>query len=175
MSEPFIGEIRMVGFAYAPEHWANADGQLLPIDQHAALFSLYSTTYGGDGRNNFALPDFRGRVPIHTGRGTGLLDYYMGQAGGAPSVTLQENQAPIHTHPASVHAKAATADQTAPTDHFWAETGRNIFAADQDSTMNADAVQVQANTSGGQPHENMQPFLTIRFCVSLDGLYPPRP
>jgi len=174
MSEPFIGEIRMVGFPFAPQHWANADGQMLPIDQHATLYSLYGTTYGGDGRTTFGLPDFRGRVPIHTGRGVGLLDYHMGQAGGSPSVVLQANQSPAHTHTATVHAKAAMADQPTPTDHFWAETGRNTFAADQDSTMNASAVQVQAN-SGGQPHENMQPFLTIRFCVSLDGIYPQRP
>ena len=174
MSEAFIGEIRMVGFPFAPQYWANADGQMLPIDQNPSLYSLYGTTYGGDGVNTFALPDFRGRVPIHTGRGVGLLDYHMGQAGGAPSVVLQANQAPAHTHPATVHAKAAAADQPTPTDHFWAEPGRNGFAADQDTTMNADAVQVQAN-SGGQPHENMQPFLTVRFCVSLDGIYPPRP
>ena len=175
MSEPFIGEIRMVGFSYAPQHWVNADGQMMSINQHTSLFALYGTTYGGDGRTTFGLPDFRGRVPIHTGRGAGLLDYHMGQAGGYSSVTLQADQAPIHTHPATVHAKAATADQPTPTDHFWAETGRNTFAADQDSTMNADAVQVQANTGGGQPHENMQPFLTIRFIVALEGIYPPRP
>lgn len=175
MSEPFIGEIRMVGFPYAPEHWANADGQLIPITQNPTLYSLYGTTYGGDGVQTFGLPDFRGRVPIHTGRGAGLPDYDMGQMGGYPSVTLHANQAPVHTHPATVHAKAATADQPTPTDHFWAETGRNTFAADQDSIMNADAVKVQENTGGGQPHENMQPYLTIRFCVSLDGLYPPRP
>jgi len=174
MSEPFIGEIRMVGFQYAPEYWANADGQLLPVDQNPALYSLYSTLYGGDGRTNFGLPDFRGRVPIHTGRGVGLLDYHMGQAGGMPSVVLQADEAPVHTHPVTVQAKAATADQLTPTNHFWAEPSRAAFAADHDSTMNADAVQVQANT-GGQPHENMQPFLTVRFCVALDGVYPPRP
>ena len=174
MAEPYIGEIRMVGFSYAPYWWANADGQLLPIDQNPALYSLYSTTYGGDGRTNFALPDLRGRVPIHVGQGPGLPTYHQGQAGGQPTVVLQANQAPSHTHPATVHAKAATADQTTPVGHFWAEPGRAAYATDQDSTMHADAVQVQANTGGGQPHENRPPYLTIRFCVALMGVYPPR-
>jgi microcystin-dependent protein len=174
MSEPFIGEIRMVGFSYAPEHWANADGQLIPISQNPALYSLYGTTYGGDGHTTFALPDFRGRVPIHTGRGVGLLDYRMGQAGGSPSVVLQANQSPAHTHTATVHAKADIPDQELPTDNYWGQPSRNAFSSTQNCIMNSDAVQVQAN-SGGQPHENMQPFLTVRFCVALDGLFPPRP
>jgi len=175
MAEPYIGEIRMVGFQYAPEGWANADGQILSIAEHSTLYSLYGTLYGGDGRTNFALPDFRGRVPIHTGHGAGLPTYQQGQAGGYPSVVLTANQAPSHTHPASVHAKAATADQATPAGHFWAEPGRAAYATDQDSTMHEDAVQVQANTGGGQPHENMQPYLTVRFCVAMIGLYPPRP
>ena len=175
MAEPFIGEIRMVGFQFAPERWANADGQLMPIQQQATLYSLYGTTYGGDGVTNFALPDFRGRVPIHVGHGPGLPSYYQGQAAGYPAVTLQADQTPVHTHPSAVHAKSAAADLPAPADNYWAEAGRNSFAADQDATMNANAVEVLANTGGGQAHENMQPFLTIRFCVSLEGVYPTRP
>ena len=175
MAEPFIGEIRMVGFTYAPYGWSNADGQLIPIMQNPTLYALYGTTYGGDGVNTFGLPDLRGRAPIHVGHGPGLPTYYQGQAGGQPTVVLQVNQAPSHTHPTTVHAKATTADQTTPAGHFWAEPGRAAYATDQDSTMHADAVQVQANTGGGQPHENMPPYLTVRLCVALVGVWPVRP
>ncbi|MBU0595155.1 tail fiber protein [Candidatus Bipolaricaulota bacterium] len=176
MAEPFIGEIRMVGFQYAPEGWANADGQLMQIQENPTLYSLYGTLYGGDGRTTFGLPDLRGRVPIHCGHGTGLLDYHMGDAGGHATVVLQANQAPVHTHPATVNAKAGGATQVSPEGNFWAEEGRtNLYSAEKDVVMNEGAVQVQQNTGGGQPHENMPPYLTIRFCVALTGIYPPRP
>ena len=174
MAEPFIGEIRMVGFLYAPKDWANADGQMMSIQQNPALYSLYGTTYGGDGVQTFGLPDFRGRVPIHVGHGAGLPDFYQGEAGGWPTVVLQADECPVHTHPATANAKAAAADQPSPDGNFWAQPGRNGFAIDSDCTMNPSAVEVGAN-SGGQPHMNMQPFLTIRFCVSLEGIYPQRP
>ena len=173
--EPFIGEIRMVGFSYAPEGWANADGQMMSIQENPTLYSLYGTTYGGDGRTNFGLSNLRGRVPIHVGHGTGLPDYHMGQMGGQPTVVLQGNQVPSHTHPATVHAKAGSADQLTPAGHFWAEPGRtNYYSADKDSTMNEGAVEVLENAGGGHAHENMPPYLTIRFCVALIGIYPPR-
>ncbi len=175
MAEAYIGEIRMVGFTYAPQYWANADGQILDIGQYQSLFALYGTLYGGDGRQTFALPDLRGRVPIHTGQGPGLPSFPQGSAGGVPSVVLAENEMPPHTHPAVAHAKAATADQTSPVDHYWAEPGRAAYAADRDATMNEDAVQVLENSGGGEAHYNMQPYLTIRFCVCLDGMWPPRP
>ena len=176
MADAYIGEIRMVGFPYAPQFWANADGQTLAISQYTTLFSLYGVAYGGDGRTNFNLPDFRGRVPIHEGHGPGLPHYEMGWAGGAPTVVLAASQSPVHTHPAAVHARAGSADQLTPENHFWAEPGRtNCYSESQDVTMNADAVEVGENTGGGQPHENMQPFLTVRFCVCMDGMYPPRP
>jgi len=176
MAEGFMGAIRMVGFTYAPDRWINADGQILPIAQYTALFSLYGTTYGGDGVTTFGIPDFRGRVPMHTGRGPGLPDYPMGIKGGYTEVTLQANQAPTHTHPAVAHAKAGGATQVSPENHFWAEEGRNkLYCTDKSVTMNAEAVEVQENAGGGQPHTNMQPFLTIRFCVCVDGTYPPRP
>jgi len=176
MADAYIGEIRMVGFPYAPEYWANADGQTLEISQYTTLYSLYGTIYGGDGRTNFNLPDFRGRVPIHEGRGPGLPDYEMGWAGGVPSVVLAANQTPTHTHPAAVHANTANGDQAAPTNHYWAAVDRvSPFSASQNTTMSPDAVEVQENSGGGQPHENMQPYLTVRFCVCMDGMYPPRP
>jgi len=176
MSEPYLGEIRMVGFPYAPDGWANADGQTLDIESNQALYSLYGTLYGGDGRTNFKLPDFRGRVPIHEGKGPGLPSYEMGAAGGQASVVLAASQAPAHTHPASVHANTANGDQSVPTGHYWAAIDRATpFSASQNTELNANAVQIEANSGGGQPHQNMQPYLTIRFCVSLTGIYPPRP
>ncbi|MFC2078994.1 phage tail protein [Candidatus Bipolaricaulota bacterium] len=174
MAEPFIGEIRMVGFQYAPMGWADADGQLLPIQEHAALYSLYGTLYGGDGRTTFALPNLMGRVPIHVGRGPGLPDYYMGQAGGYPAVPLSQQQMPNHSHTATTHAAATTGDQVTPEGHYWAEPQRAAYLATKNATMAADAVEI-AEAGGGQMHENMPPFLTIRFCVSLEGIFPQRP
>jgi len=176
MADAYIGEIRMVGFQYAPEYWSNADGQLLAVSQYTTLYSLYGVLYGGDGRTNFKLPDFRGRVPIHVGRGPGLPDFQMGWAGGVPSVVLAANQAPVHTHPAVVHARAGSATQVTPENHYWGEEGRtNLYCTDRSVNMAPDAVEVGENTGGGQAHENMQPYLTIRFCVCMDGQYPPRP
>ena len=176
MAEPYIGEIRMVGFTFAPEGWANADGQMLAPSEYSALYSLYGTTYGGDGRSTFGLPDLRGRVPIHCGQGPGLPSYQMGWAGGYPTVVLSEPQMPAHDHTATVNAKAADADQAAPTDHYWAQLSRGAaaYAADHDTTMATDSVQV-GPSGGSQPHQNMQPYLTIRFCVAMTGIYPSRP
>jgi len=175
MADAYLGEIRMVGFTFAPRDWANADGQLEAISENTALFSLYGTLYGGDGRTTFALPDLRGRVPIHEGRGPGLPLYQMGLAGGYPTVVLSEPQMPVHDHAVTVSAKAADADQAAPTNHYWAQLARGAkaYAADHDTTMAGDAVAVYAS-GGGQPHQNMQPYLTIRFCVCLQGLFPSR-
>ncbi len=175
MAEPYIGEIRMVGFTYAPQGWINADGQLLSVAEYTTLYSLYGTVYGGDGRNTFAIPDLRGRVPVHCGQGPGLPDYRMGSAGGSPTVVLTPNEIPSHTHTASVRAKAAEADQAAPSDHYWAQLARGAaaYAADHDTTMASDAVHVDAS-GGSQAHQNMQPYLTIRFCVAMTGIYPPR-
>jgi len=176
MADAYIGEIRMVGFPYAPMYWANADGQTLEVSQYPTLYSLFGTLYGGDGRTSFNLPDFRGRVPIHEGQGPGLPDYQMGWAGGVPSVVLAADEAPAHTHPATAYANTANGNQSVPTDHYWAAIDRATpFSTSQNTKLNADAVEVQENSGGGQPHENMQPYLTVRFCVCLDGFYPPRP
>jgi microcystin-dependent protein len=179
MSDAYIGEIRMVGFQYAPAGWCDADGQMMPVNQNAALYSLYGTLYGGDGRNTFGIPDFRGRVPIHCGQGPGLPSYPMGQSGGQPSVVLSQAEMAVHTHPADVHAMASEADQASPAGHFWAQAvrGGNAYAGqvqNADVKMNTAAIVVGENTAGGQPHQNMQPYLTVRFCVCLSGMYPPR-
>lgn len=175
MSEPFIGEIRMVGFQFAPEGWANADGQMMSVNENPSLFSLYGTLYGGDGRTTFGIPNFKGRVPIHVGHSAGLPDYHMGQAGGYPSVVLDQQQLASHSHTTTTHAGASTADKVTPADHYWAESNsRGAYLATHDVTMAADAVEI-GDAGGGQPHENMPPFLTIRFCVALTGIYPQRP
>ena len=176
MADAYIGEIRMVGFQFAPQYWANADGQTLSIGEYQALYSLYGTLYGGDGRSTFKLPDFRGRVPIHEGHGPGLPSHAMGEFGGHPTVALANNQVPPHSHPAAVHAKAAGGSDASPQDHYWAQHSRDLmYSTDKNVQMATDAVEVMDNTGGGQAHENMQPYLTIRFCVCLDGQYPPRP
>jgi microcystin-dependent protein len=175
MADPFIGEIRMVGFSFAPVDWADADGQLIAISQNNALYSLYGTTYGGDGQKDFALPDLRGRAPIHCGKGPGLPEFKRGQHGGSTDVVLSEDELPSHEHAAKVNAKAAEANQGSPTGHYWAQLPRNavLYSDSRDTPMAADAVEVAAS-GGGQAHANMQPYLTIRFCVSLAGLYPRR-
>ncbi len=171
MSEPFIGEIRLFAFLYAPRYWADCDGQLLPVDQHTSLFSLLGTTYGGNGRTDFALPDLRGRVPIHEGQGVGSPLYRQGQTGGYPEVSLTADQVPPHTHP--LRGKNDTPNELALGGHSLANGARALYS-DQapDTQLHPDSVG--PSSGGGQPHYNMQPYLTLRFCIALEGLYPPR-
>lgn len=151
-NEPFVGEIRMVGFDFAPQGWALCDGQLLPISQHSVLFSLLGTKYGGDGQTTFGLPDLRGRVPMHVGQGPGLSPRQLGQAGGQETVTLTGPEVPIHTHPA--------------------EAGPTIERYTIESELREPPKAIQS--LGGQPHENMPPFQCVNFIIALQGIYPPR-
>ncbi len=175
MADAYIGEIRMVGFPYAPMYWSNADGQTLAISEYTTLYALYGTIYGGDGRVNFNLPDLRGRVPIHEGQGPGLPPYQMGWPGGMTSVLLGTNEIPNHAHAAKANAKAADATEAAPTDHYWAQLvrGGTAYGTDHDVEMAPDTVELNPN-GGTQAHENRPPYLTVRFCVCLDGMFPPR-
>ncbi len=185
MPDPYIGEIRMVGFTYAPEHWANCDGQLLPIAQHQSLYALLGTTYGGDGRNTFALPDLRGRVPIHVGTGPGLTPRMLGQKSGAERVPLATAQMPAHNHAATaettINVHKAGGNQTSPENHVLAAASRETIYSDldPDATLNVQAGATTTvtvdNAGGGQSHENMQPWLCIRFIIALEGVFPPRP
>ncbi len=171
---PFIGELMLVGFNFCPRGWADADGQILSISQNTALFSLYGTIYGGDGRTTFALPDLRGRSVIHTGTGPSLSPFPIGQKGGAETVTLNASQSPPHTHPATLHAQSA-ADADAPAGNVPAPSENDIYSsAAPDVTMRAGAVTVENNTGGGQPFNIRDPFLTMRWCVALTGIYPSR-
>ncbi len=171
MPEPFIGEIRMFGFGFAPQGWAQCNGQLLPIAENTALFSLLGTTYGGDGRTTFALPDLRSRVPAGQGQGPGLSSYAQGQAGGAETVTLTAAQMPGHAHPVRASGSAADSDQ--PAGRTLARSAGYTYTAKPGTgtVMNADMV---GEAGGGQPHGNIQPYLAVTFCIATAGIFPSR-
>lgn len=175
MSEPFIGEIRMVGFNYAPRGWALCNGQLLGIAQNSALFALLGTTYGGDGRATFGLPDLRGRVAIHQGDGPATSPYVMGQAGGSETVTLLSTQMPAHSHGLTAfNGSPSTNNPTsAVISSAQTEVGETInsFAASPNTLMSPAAI---SPSGGSQPHNNIQPYLCVNFIIALEGIYPSR-
>jgi len=170
--EPYIGQVCLFGFNYAPRGWAFCNGQLLSIGQNSALFSLLGTTFGGDGISTFALPDLRGRVAINQGDQPGLSKYAMGQTGGSETVTLNVTQMPQHVHAGQLHASNGAANQEEAQNHLLAETAVYTDAA-ANQLMNASAVTV-GPTGGNQPHPNLQPYLTLNYCIALEGVYPPR-
>ena len=168
MATPFIAEIRPFGFNFPPRGWATCDGQLLAIGQNQALFSLLGTTYGGDGRTNFALPDLRGRMPVHAGNG--LLQ---GQIGGVESVTLSAANLPAHSH--AVMASADLVSSASPANAVMGAKGRggvDVFAAASNLTPLASGAVGNAGSS--QPHDNLQPSLVVNFCIALVGVFPSR-
>lgn len=171
--EPFVGQIAMVGFNFAPRGWAKCEGQLLPIYQHQALFSLLGTTYGGDGVTTFALPDYRGRVPMGDGNGPGLTPRNLGEKAGEENHTLLPSEMPMHNH--SVNANSTEGNQNSPAGNFPADTkllDKEYSSAANGTTMNPQMVGL---TGGNQPHNNMQPYSTITFIIALEGIYPSRP
>ncbi len=170
-SDPFLAQITMFGGNFAPRDWALCDGQLLQIASNTAVFSLLGTTFGGDGRTTFGLPDLRGRVAIHPGRGPGLADRRLGQTGGAETHTLTAAQMPAHTH--GLRASDTRGNSSDPTGHVNAVKSRtNIYSdAAPNVSMSSQAV---ANTGGGQAHNNMQPWLGINHIIALRGVFPSR-
>lgn len=162
MAEPFLSEIRLMSFGYAPKGWAMCNGQLLPINQNQALFSLLGTTFGGDGRVNFALPDLRGRVPIHVGSG-----HTLGERGGEQAHTLSIAELPTHAHTAG--AQSANATTPFPAGNLLASMSNLYTALGNLTTLQPATV---ANVGGSQAHLNMQPFLTLTFCIALQGIFP---
>jgi microcystin-dependent protein len=163
MAEPFLSEIRLMSFGFPPMGWATCDGQLLPINQNQALFSLLGTTYGGDGRVNFGLPDLRGRVPMHMGG-----SHTLGERGGEQAHTLSIPEMPTHAH--TVSASSLATGGNANPNGIYLGGGNNAYHAPSNLTaLNPGTV---TNTGGGQPHLNMQPFLTLNFSIALQGIFP---
>ncbi len=173
MADPFVAEIRIFPFNFAPKGWAWCDGQLLPLSQNTALFSLLGTTYGGNGKSNFALPDLQGRAPMHPGQGPGLSLHDLGEVGGSETVTLLESEIPGHSH--GLRGSIENAEQGSLTQGVTLSRTRNgslyQTGAGNQVQMNAGML---APTGGGAPHNNMQPYLTFYFCIALQGVFPPR-
>jgi len=170
MAEPFIGEIRILGFNFAPVGWSQCNGQLLPIAQNQALFSLLGTTYGGNGVTNFALPNLQGRAPVHTGTSGGVPSISIGQSGGAATTTLTVNQMPAHGH--SVACSSIAGKEASPAGNYLAKKTRDFAMASDNNTMAAGMI---GQTGGNQPIPTQSPFLGLNFCIALVGIYPSRP
>jgi len=172
MADPFVAEIRIFPFNFAPKGWAWCNGQLLPLSQNTALFSLLGTTYGGNGKSNFALPDLEGRAPMHPGQGPGLSLHDLGETGGSETVTLLESEMPAHSH-------GLRAYKSDPADRFQA-AGAVFGRANNGNAYNTAAnlvfaaLEALGPTGGDQPHNNMQPYLTYNFNIALQGVFPPR-
>jgi microcystin-dependent protein len=173
--DPFVAEIRIFPFNFAPKGWAFCDGQILPLSQNTALFSLLGTTYGGDGKSNFALPNMQGNVPMHPGQGPGLSLHDLGETGGSDAVSLLESEIPSHSH--TMMSLPAPANRTAPIANAIARVqgtaGPYVPASPAPAPANMSDNAV-APAGGDQPHNNLQPYLALNFCIALQGVYPPR-
>jgi microcystin-dependent protein len=170
VADPFVAEIRIYPFNFPPSGWAFCDGQLLPLSQNTALFSLLGTTYGGNGLSNFALPDLQGRVPVHPGQGPGLSLYDLGQEGGVSTVTLLESEIPAHSH--QLRGSVLLGDSPTPAGNSLARYA-NAYQSSTGGLVPM-AQQALAPAGGGAPHNNMMPFLTLNFCIALQGIFPQR-
>ena len=169
MSEPYIGEIRLVGFNFAPSGWALCNGQLLAISENEALYTLIGTYYGGDGQNTFALPNLQGRIPVHQGRLSGVT-YVLGQLAGTENVTLTTAQLPLHSHVAAANDGTTGTGQNSPTSAYWNNwSGAAFSTSTVNNTMNPSAF---GSAGGSQPHDNMPPFLVVNFIIALFGIFP---
>lgn len=173
--DPFVAEIRIFPFNFPPKGWAFCDGQILPLSQNTALFALLGTTYGGDGKSNFALPNMQGNAPMHPGQGPGLSLHDLGETGGSDTVTLLESEIPSHSHAVNCLGGSRVSGQVgAPAGALLAKTGgtpANAYGPTGSQILNDRVVSPQG---GDQPHDNMQPYLTLNFCIALQGVFPPR-
>ncbi len=172
MADPFVAEIRIFPFNFAPRGWAWCDGQLLPLSQNTALFSLLGTTYGGNGMSNFALPDLQGRAPMHPGQGPGLSLHDLGETGGTETVSLLESEIPSHSHALNTRAADVGEDRMPTSEALARSTGGFLYGAA--SGLVPMAAEALTPAGGDQPHNNLQPYLTFYFNIALQGVYPPR-
>ena len=175
MSDPFVAEIRIFGFTFAPRGWAQCNGQILPISQNTALFSLLGTTYGGNGQSTFALPNMQQNAPMHPGQGPGLSLHDLGETGGSEFVTLLESEMPLHTHFMRAH-NGDQADAQTPSPNTSMAQSANGFAYQATTSQNLTNLNFQILTpaGGSLPHNNMMPYLVLNFCIALQGVFPPR-
>jgi len=175
MADPFVAEIRIFPFNFAPKGWAFCDGQILPLSQNTALFSLLGTTYGGDGKSNFALPDMQGNAPMHPGQGPGLSLHDLGETGGSDTVSLLESEIPSHNH--NVIAQVPPADTNLPAGNVLARAsvgGVNPYQPPAGAPLVSMSPSALTPAGGDQPHNNMMPYLTLYFNIALQGVFPPR-
>ena len=172
MSEPFLAEIRIFGFNFAPRGWAFCDGQILPINQNQSLYSLLGTTYGGDGRTSFGLPELRGRTPIHVGNSIGGQTHSLGQKSGAESISLTAAEMPQHKH--TVKGSSSTTTTPLATGNVWSRAAQNQYAPSAGANNVNMGAATLSNAGGGQAHNNMQPSLSLNFGIALQGLFPSR-
>jgi microcystin-dependent protein len=169
MGQQFLGEIRIFSFNFPPQGWALCNGQTMQINQNQALFALLGTTFGGNGQTTYALPNYQSRIPVHFGQGPGLSNYSMGQVGGEEGVTLNIQQMPSHVHTAQGFAGSGGLGPT--TNDTWANVASNPYKGTTDNSMNPATI---ATNTGGQPHANIAPYLTLNFCIALTGIFPSR-
>jgi microcystin-dependent protein len=175
MSDPFVAEIRMFGGNFAPTGWALCNGQLLPISQNTALFSLLGTTYGGDGKSTFALPDLQGSSPLGQGQGQGLSEYFLGQQGGSQFVTLLQQEMPFHTHALRGNFNTAEVNDPSPARSIARSNPGTLYQSDTSSNLTTLALEAAAIAGGSLPHNNMSPYLTVTFLIAMQGVFPARP
>jgi microcystin-dependent protein len=171
--DPFVAEIRIFPFNFAPKGWAFCNGQILPLSQNTALFSLLGTTYGGDGKSNFALPNMQGNTPMHPGQGPGLSLHDLGETGGSETITLLQTEMPIHTHAMRDH-DIDLGELNAPANNRSLAKSANATAYTAAANLLTMAAQALPPAGGSLPHNNMQPYLALNFCIALQGVFPPR-
>lgn len=174
MADPFVAEIRIFPFNFAPKGWAWCDGQLLPLSQNTALFSLLGTTYGGNGKSNFALPDLQGRAPMQPGQGPGLSLHDLGETGGSETVSLLESEIPSHSHTARASSDFGDLQTPSPARSLARSQNASAYQSTTNQAIVSLAPEALAPAGGDQPHNNLQPYLTFYFCIALQGVFPPR-
>lgn len=174
MADPFVAEIRIFPFNFAPRGWAWCDGQLLPLSQNTALFSLLGTTYGGNGKSNFALPDLQGRTPMHPGQGPGLSLHDLGETGGSETVTLLESEIPMHAHALMASNEDGTQGSLTAGVTVANSVGGMLYQTNVSSNLTPMNASALAPAGGDAAHNNLQPYLTCYFCIALQGVFPPR-